>query len=650
MNRNAARPLIISALLLLIGHTSQLLAQTTETFETEGSASTSFTDNGQLFNITSQAQGPFDIQASFPGTGWNGSAPDNRYIDNDLYAVANVPVQFTIASSGAVGFRVSSFYLYLADNNANIAVTGSVTITGKRSGATQFTATASSGFNSNFGVNNGFSFIDLNSFGGSNNTNTVIDQLVIATGGRFAYVSLDAFKWRTAPAPSFSLNPSSITKCSGTSTTFSVTASNATSYAWQEFISSWNNLSNTGVYSGTTTTSLTISNTAGLDGRQYRCVATGTGSTNSSAATLTVTTLSNTLAGATGGSQVCVSQTISSVGTTYSDGSCQPLALVTPSGGSAVSGSVQTCVKIDGTVQSYNGQPFLQRHYDIVPTTNASTATGTITLYFTQQEFDNYNTARGSFPRLPNASSDAAGKSNLRITQYHGTGTAPGNYSGLSQLIDPTDANIVWNATTSQWSVTFTVSGFSGFFITTGSFTLPVRLKDFSVSPVTQGNLIKWSTADEENIDHYELQMGYDATNFATVHSINGSNSNSEKQYSYTDMSAVSLTCYYRLRIVELDGSFKYSSVLKVDNRKSGLQVRALAGSDNQVNVIVSVPRNGKVQITLSDMSGKLIVSRQNAFQAGEHAINLPTGNAGPGVYIITVNDGTEKKVIKFLK
>ncbi len=191
--------LIFSLFTLFTTHT--LHAQTTETFETEAGSSTSFTDNGQVFNITSQLAGPFDIQASFPGTGWNGTSADNRYIDNDGYAVASQNVQFTISSAGSTPFKINSVWMYLSNHNASVAVTGSLTVVGKLGGVTQFTATASSGFNTNAAVANGFSQINFTTFGGSNNTGTSIDQLVFSTGGNFEYVALDAFTWTTVSTP-----------------------------------------------------------------------------------------------------------------------------------------------------------------------------------------------------------------------------------------------------------------------------------------------------------------------------------------------------------------------------------------------------------------------------------------------------------------
>ena len=169
------------SLLLSVLFLSGIKAQTTETFETESNLSTSFTDNSQVFNITSQVQGPFDIQTGYAGTGWNGTSPDNRYIDNDLYAVNGFPVGFTISSSGAVSFYLNSMWMYLADASANNNVSGSLTIVGKLGGVTKFTASASSGFNTT-AANNGFSFINMATFGGSNNTAVSIDQIVITIG------------------------------------------------------------------------------------------------------------------------------------------------------------------------------------------------------------------------------------------------------------------------------------------------------------------------------------------------------------------------------------------------------------------------------------------------------------------------------------
>src|SRR6185436_3010675 len=97
--------------------------------------------------------------------------------------------------------------------------------------------------------------------------------------------------------------------------------------------------------------------------------------------------------------------------------------------------------------QTFNGNAYVQRHYDIEPVNNPATATATVTLYFTQQDFDNFNAFPGHGLDLPHNPTDVANKANLRVYQYHGFSTTslPGSYSGPAQEIDPGDNKIIWN-------------------------------------------------------------------------------------------------------------------------------------------------------------------------------------------------------------
>ncbi|SNR47317.1 hypothetical protein, partial [Flavobacterium sp. ov086] len=90
--------------------------------------------------------------------------------------------------------------------------------------------------------------------------------------------------------PAITVNPPNRTLCEGGTTTFPITATNATGYQWQVNTGSgFTNLSNGAPYSGVTTATLTITNvTASMSGYLYRCTASGVGTANSNSATLTV--------------------------------------------------------------------------------------------------------------------------------------------------------------------------------------------------------------------------------------------------------------------------------------------------------------------------------------------------------------------------
>jgi len=183
---------IYSIILIIFVFSSSIFAQSTETFETESAGSLSFTDNGVIFNITSQKGGTFAISA-FSGTGWSGTAPDNKYIDNSNTADIGFPVQFTIKSTSSP-FKLKSIYLLLRQSDLDTGA-GTCTITGKLNGATVFTTTAISGFNTDNSISNGYTNIDLSTYGGLDYSNAIIDEYVISTTGTFEYAALDAMKW-----------------------------------------------------------------------------------------------------------------------------------------------------------------------------------------------------------------------------------------------------------------------------------------------------------------------------------------------------------------------------------------------------------------------------------------------------------------------
>lgn len=146
----------------------------------------------------------------------------------------------------------------------------------------------------------------------ANGLNTINGNFIFLTGGTFSNLSSPVtfrfYFWNAeAAAGSFfidnvringstiSLNPTISSQpqdqivCVGSTASFSVTASNAVSYQWEEDAGSgFVPLSNTGVYSGVDTDILNISNTSGLSGNNYHCVVTnGSGNTTSNAALLT---------------------------------------------------------------------------------------------------------------------------------------------------------------------------------------------------------------------------------------------------------------------------------------------------------------------------------------------------------------------------
>lgn len=259
------------------------------------------------------------------------------------------------------------------------------------------------------------------------------------------------------------------------------------------------------------------------------------------------------------------------------DASCNLIATLVPNGASQVSGTVAARIWFEAGVPVYpavTGNPYVARHYEIQPVTNAATATGRVTLYFTQLEFDNFNAAPGSTANLPTGPSDAAGKANVRFSKFAGasnnpaTGT-PGTYTGGAELIDPVDTDIVWNATFSRWEITFNVVGFSGFFLQTSTAILPVTWVYVNGSLNAQGQPVIMWKVQEEQVASYSIEKAIENEPFMAIASIT-SKGNGEHDYSFREVQALAGKASYRIKQTDLNGRTTYSRILLLKSDRKG--------------------------------------------------------------------------------
>jgi hypothetical protein len=92
---------------------------------------------------------------------------------------------------------------------------------------------------------------------------------------------------------------------------------------------------------------------------------------------------------------------------------------------------------------------------------------------------------------------------------------------------------------------------------------LPVELTQFEATPYPQWNVVKWTTASENNSSHFDLESSTDGENWRKIITkYAAGNSTEEIKYSYIDYNLNPVT-YYRLQQFDIDGVFKtYGPIL----------------------------------------------------------------------------------------
>lgn len=188
---------------------------------------------------------------------------------------------------------------------------------------------------------------------------------------------------------------------------------------------------------------------------------------------------------------------------------------------------------------------------------------------------------------------------------------------------------------------------------------LPVDLLNFSAEKSgTSGTNVSWNVENERSFSRYELERSYEGEeeSFVKIHSVNGNCSGDGPcGYTYKDINHTK-TVYYRLKMIDQNGDFSYSSIISLDESVSNENNFTLVSDyvDNDVlQVKLSAKKKSTAKFVLYNVGGKVVVSEDNVpIKSGFNQKNIDINKLTNGVYILKIyfdNDNTVLggKVIK---
>jgi len=232
---------------------------------------------------------------------------------------------------------------------------------------------------------------------------------------------------------------------------------------------------------------------------------------------------------------------------------------------------------------------------------------------------------------LPNA--------NLIAYYNFNEGVGNGNNAGVTTLNDGTSNGI--NGTLYNFALNNTSSNW-----VTSDLVLPINLINFSGSKKGGSNLLQWSTASEQNSSYFEVQRSENSIDFTTIAKVNAAgNSSNTRNYQYNDdqISSSASIYYYRLKMVDIDGSGKYSSVIFIKNSAGALTTVYPNPARDQITINVANKSLINTEVLLSGLNGKVL---QKIF-LNQTSTQVNIGNYAKGMYILKFADGSSIKIVK---
>ena len=123
---------------------------------------------------------------------------------------------------------------------------------------------------------------------------------------------------------------------------------------------------------------------------------------------------------------------------------------------------------------------------------------------------------------------------------------------------------------------------------------LPVTLTHFDVTKTEATAVASWATSSEANSDHFDVQRSGDHTSWASIGTVAAAfNSAALQDYSFTDSLPESGLNYYRLKMVDADGTFAFSKIRAVHFPEFAWAEVFPNPVEDQLSVII---RNNKVK------------------------------------------------------
>lgn len=164
---------------------------------------------------------------------------------------------------------------------------------------------------------------------------------------------------------------------------------------------------------------------------------------------------------------------------------------------------------------------------------------------------------------------------------------------------------------------------------------------------------LSWETKQEINTSHFVIQRSSDGTSWSDIGTQQAvGNSNESRKYEFvdTDLSAGN-NLYYRIKSVDIDGSYEYSIVVTLHRCAGDITMQLYPVpviSTATLSVTSRVPAQATIQVF--HISGRMVMQKKFGVQTGQNQIEMNTTGWAPGTYLLKFIQGDSQQVLKFIK
>ena len=180
---------------------------------------------------------------------------------------------------------------------------------------------------------------------------------------------------------------------------------------------------------------------------------------------------------------------------------------------------------------------------------------------------------------------------------------------------------------------------------------LPVELLDFYGSWNGGSDIeLSWATRTENSNSHFIIEKSYKNGTFFPLGKIEGTGNSADIQtYQWIDQTPHASENYYRLRQVDLNGTFSYSDIIQVHVDQEKPYV--LFPSPTRGQLFLEAAAGTHLIIQISDVRGKFIKKYLHTFTPNHTHLNIDLASYSDGVYFVQIiNEQGQSQFQKIIK
>jgi IgA Peptidase M64/Secretion system C-terminal sorting domain len=172
--------------------------------------------------------------------------------------------------------------------------------------------------------------------------------------------------------------------------------------------------------------------------------------------------------------------------------------------------------------------------------------------------------------------------------------------------------------------------------ITKGS--LPLEWLNFEAKKEENHAILTWQTAQEQHVNHFEIQKSFDGKNFQAIGQVKAKNVLTKNDYRFTDNSPLRGATYYRLQQFDDDGNTTFSPVRTLDKSDKFYYKISPNPASDFVEITGNTDYKSNMKIEMYNEIGAKVYDfdLKNVENAYQHTI--PLSNLPNGVYIVVLN------------